>query len=210
MLNSRPTRQLPRSRAGHADTHPAKDRSGRITLALAPEYRAEGRGRAWYKPGRGYILERFPGVVVLIQDIQDTLKDDMTWVQEISRETADRKRLLTPWFFSGHNVCLDARNVQTQRLSKKLDNKLLRYFEVIKDVKTYGYRIVLLPTMEIHPVFHISRLERVAEESLKEQIIPPPPPIEFEGEEEYKVHEILILQIYWRCLEYLVKWVRYE
>jgi hypothetical protein len=45
--------------------------------------------------------------------------------------------------------------------------------------------------MKIHPVFHVSLLEPLAGDPLPNQVIPPPPPIKVEGEEEFWVKEIL-------------------
>jgi hypothetical protein len=45
--------------------------------------------------------------------------------------------------------------------------------------------------MKIYLVFHVSLLEPLAEDPLPNQVIPPPPPIEVEGEEEFWVKEIL-------------------
>lgn len=58
--------------------------------------------------------------------------------------------------------------------------------------------------MKIYLVFHVFLLEQAAETPLEGQIIPPLPPIEVKGEEEYEVDETLNSQVYQKCLEYLV------
>jgi len=64
--------------------------------------------------------------------------------------------------------------------------------------------------MHIHPVQHVSLLDPVYENPLPDQIIPPPPPVEVDGDSEYHVDEILNSRIYYRQLEYLVKWTGYD
>ena len=61
--------------------------------------------------------------------------------------------------------------------------------------------------MKIHNVFHVSLLE-VCNKS-KEGSVPPPPPIEVDGEEEFEVEEILDSRIRYRKLQYLIKWLGY-
>ena len=45
--------------------------------------------------------------------------------------------------------------------------------------------------MTIHKTFHISHLEPYKDNRFPSQIKVPPPPIQLEGEEEYKLDEII-------------------
>ena len=66
----------------------------------------------------------------------------------------------------------------------------------------------------IHPVFHVSQLEPATPNTILNQIQPPPPPIEIDGEPEFEISEILDSKIDNRrrlCkLLYLVRWAGYE
>ena len=42
-----------------------------------------------------------------------------------------------------------------------------------------------------------------------EGTVPPPPPIEVDGKEEYEVKKILDSRVRHRKLQYLIKWLRY-
>ena len=63
--------------------------------------------------------------------------------------------------------------------------------------------------MQIHPVFHVSLLESYTESRIQGRNLPPPPPVEVQGEAEYEVEEILDSRVKNRCLEYFIQWKGY-
>jgi hypothetical protein len=108
-------------------------------------------------------------------------------------------------------VTLNARNVKTQRPSKKLDWKRLGPFPVEAIVSSHAYRLTLPDSMKVHPVFHVSLLEPAPSNPLPGQHNPPPPPVVVEGEPEYEVEDIVNSRLFGRNrrLQYLVKWTGY-
>jgi hypothetical protein len=60
--------------------------------------------------------------------------------------------------------------------------------------------------MDVHPVFHVSLLEPVRDDSFPGQVATPPGPIIIEGEPEYQVEDVLDSRMFRRQLQYLIKW----
>ena len=65
--------------------------------------------------------------------------------------------------------------------------------------------------MHNHPVYHISLLEKVAENPYTGQLVLPPPLVIVNDEKEFMVEEILDASLFGRGkkLKYLVKWLGY-
>ena len=61
--------------------------------------------------------------------------------------------------------------------------------------------------MKIHRVQNVSLLDPASNDPLPGQVIPPPPPVEVDGEDEYLVDEILDSKLVRGRLKYLVRWV---
>ncbi|MBW0557028.1 hypothetical protein O181_096743 [Austropuccinia psidii MF-1] len=104
-------------------------------------------------------------------------------------------------------VWLSSKNIKSTRPTKKLSERWLGPFAILKKVSTDAYHLKLPSQWKsIHPVFHISLLEPV-----KTSIIPnlhkePPCPIITEEEEEWEVSRILDSKPKRRKLWYLVEW----
>ena len=60
--------------------------------------------------------------------------------------------------------------------------------------------------MKIHPVFHVSLLERYSESEIPGRSQPPSPPVLIDNELEYEVEEILDSKLMRNRLFYLVNW----
>lgn len=117
-----------------------------------------------------------------------------------------------PKFKVGSWVFLNRRYIESKRPSKKLDQRLLGPFQIIKETKSpMAYVLDLPPSMsQLHPVFHVSLLEPMRA-GHDDQHQDPPPAIEVEGEPEYAVERILDSRINPDDdgFDYLVHWKDY-
>ncbi|KAF9692926.1 hypothetical protein EKO04_009137 [Ascochyta lentis] len=149
-----------------------------------------------------------------LREVTEYIRGEMIWAQALQQEYANRKRSPAPAYNAGDKVWLDARNIRTQRASKKLDWKNLGPYKIIKKVSSHAYRLELPPSMKIHPTFHVSLLRPAAEELeyLPGQHVPAPAPVTIDGEEEYAVKSVEKLRYNKRSKrhEYLVIWQGYD
>ncbi|SOV06442.1 uncharacterized protein UDID_17465 [Ustilago sp. UG-2017a] len=111
-----------------------------------------------------------------------------------------------------HEVWLSADNIRSLHPTKKLDYRRLGPFSVSEVISSHAYHLQLPPSMKIHNVFHVDRLEPYVANTIPNRVQPPPPPVEVESDMEYEVEQILDSKVdhrYRDPLFYLVCWVGY-
>ena len=74
----------------------------------------------------------------------------------------------------------------------------------------YAYELELPASIRIHREQPVSLLDPVVEDPLVGQVVPPPPPVEVDGEEEYQVAGVEDSRMYRSQLQYLVRWTCYD
>ncbi|MBW0485344.1 hypothetical protein O181_025059 [Austropuccinia psidii MF-1] len=104
-------------------------------------------------------------------------------------------------------VWLSSKNIKSTTPAKRLSERWLGPFPILKKVRTHAYHLKLPSQWKsIHPVFHISLLEPVKTSAIPDRHPMPPPPIIIEEEEEWEVSQILDSKIKREKLWYLVEW----
>ncbi|MBW0542797.1 hypothetical protein O181_082512 [Austropuccinia psidii MF-1] len=69
---------------------------------------------------------------------------------------ADRNRTIPPYFQPVDRVWLASKNIKTTRPTKKLSERWLGPFEVLKKIGSHAYHLKLpLQWKSVHPVFHV-------------------------------------------------------
>jgi hypothetical protein len=123
---------------------------------------------------------------------------------------ADQHRKKGPELQPGDRVWLDARNIKVTRPCRKLDYKRLGPFRIRKKINEVAFELELPPWLRMHPVFHVSLLEKVIlnQYSGRHQSTPPPA-VQVDAQEEYLVDMILDSRITRKKLQYLVDWEGY-
>ena len=71
----------------------------------------------------------------------------------------DRRARQQPDIAVGDLVMLNAKNIRTNRLTKKLSPKLDGPFKVMEKRGNRAFKLEISPQWKIHPIFHVSLLE---------------------------------------------------
>ena len=111
----------------------------------------------------------------------------------------------------GDNMWLENKNIQSNRPSKKLDNKRYRPFRISKNIGSGVFQLELLEGWAIHNMFNEDLLTQCVEPKFKgqhEELVPLPTIIN--EKEEYKVEEVRKHRKQGRRTQYLVHWKDYR
>lgn len=124
----------------------------------------------------------------------------------------DKGRLLVPYFRAVDYIWLNTKNIRTKRPSQKLDDKWFGPYPITAHISTYTYHLNLPASMRIHNVFLISLSNHASDDPLLGQNLQPPPSVVVDGEQEWQVEELEVLdtKFIWSCLQYLFKWMGYK
>ncbi|SJK99884.1 uncharacterized protein ARMOST_03195 [Armillaria ostoyae] len=112
------------------------------------------------------------------------------------------------------SVSLQDPSRQTLKSGSSLQKKFLGPFEIIAQLGSHSFTLKLPSDLHvIHPVFHISQLKPVEENTIPNCVQPPLPLVEVDGEEQYKIAQILDSKIdhLFQCpLLYRIQWLKYK
>ncbi|MBW0520712.1 hypothetical protein O181_060427 [Austropuccinia psidii MF-1] len=142
-----------------------------------------------------------------IQSVQQDFKRELEVAINWFKRYADKSRASPPVLDPGDMVWLSSKNIKSTRPTKKLSERWLGPFPILKKVSTHAYHLKLPSQWKsIHPVFHISLLEAVKTSTIPNRHQEPPHLIIIEEEEEWEVSQILDSKLKRGKLWYLVEW----
>jgi hypothetical protein len=130
----------------------------------------------------------------------------MEMAREIMAKSYNEGKKMFSELEEGQEVWLNTRNLKLDQQSKKLGRKWIGPYQIKKKLGDLNYQLNLPPSMKIHDVFHVHLLKPHHPSSRHQK---PLPPVEVEGEEEYKMEEVLNSRIQRGKLEFLVTWKGY-
>ncbi|QRW17963.1 Retrotransposable element Tf2 protein [Rhizoctonia solani] len=199
----------------------AADHSDWATWLLLAEYAynnakhsATGKTPFELVYGRNLVMNpsNVPANVPEADLVADTLAQEWKEAESALRMTKERMagvKGTTPEYTIGEKVWLDAKNVEIQSNSNKLDPKRLGPFEVTKKISSHAYRLKLPESLKIHDVFYIGLLSK-SHKSPNQPFLERPPPETIRGEEEYEVEQIIDSKRQRGKWFYLIKWKGYR
>ena len=107
-----------------------------------------------------------------MNSINDTLWEQMTQAQTVYEEFSNCRRDHASVIKAGDIIWLDARNLATERLSKKLSNKYKGPFRVIRTIGTHAFKLKIPNKWGHHDVFSNYLLHLAATDPLPDQVSP--------------------------------------
>ena len=165
-------------------------------------------------PRRDIASSQACDFAVDLDELQSTLKAEISAAQQRYQKSADARRSPAPDFKVGDKVFVKAQFFQTTWPSKKLSEKYLGPYEIISQPGTLLFTLRLPESMHsVHPVFHMSMLEPATSNTFSERIQLAPAPVILDREPKYEISRIVDSKIDCRqaCkLLYKVIWLGYE
>ncbi|MBW0471072.1 hypothetical protein O181_010787 [Austropuccinia psidii MF-1] len=102
-----------------------------------------------------------------LQSVQKVVKEELESAIRRFKKYADRNRSITPDFQPVDKLWLASKNIKTTRPTKKLSERWLGPFEVIKKIGSHTYHLKFFQQWKsVHPVFYVSLLEPVKQSTI--------------------------------------------
>jgi len=108
-------------------------------------------------------------------------------------------------FWVEKKIYFQMNNIQMKIKSKKLNNKSIESFKIVRDIKKISYELNLFKEMWIHLIFYAFMLQH-CNQIISSQIIK----MSVEFNKEYEIKNILEKKMISEKIYYLVKWKRYN
>jgi hypothetical protein len=176
------------------------------TIGMSPFFANFGREPRLTTDAEGYLPTEATAVAGDLQSLHQQLRSDIRFLNHRMAKTANKKRIEGPILKEGDKVYLWRRNIKTKRQSGKLDFLKLGPFKIKAIKGPVNYELELPQKMRIHPVFHVSLLERADPDTPINHAVELDPTT---LEELYEVEAVLDHAGSGRQRRYLVKWLGY-
>ena len=139
-----------------------------------------------------------------------TARNAMVTNSDRVQRAANRRRVPASAYHPGQKVWLLAHDLPLPTFSRKLAPRYVGLYVIEKVVNPAALRLLLPPSLKVHPVFHVSQVKPVATSALSPPAPTPPPPRSLEsGDLVWEVSRILAVCRRGRGFQYLVDWVGY-
>ncbi|MBW0549739.1 hypothetical protein O181_089454 [Austropuccinia psidii MF-1] len=142
-----------------------------------------------------------------LQSVQQVVTEELDSAIRRFEKYANINREILPDSQPGDKGLLASKKIKTTRPTKKLSQRWLGPFEVMKKIGSHAYHLNLPQKWKsVHPVFHVSLFEPVKQSTIPNQHQLPPPPVVVEEQEEWEVAQALDSKLKRGSLWYLVEW----
>jgi hypothetical protein len=152
-------------------------------------------------------------IVFIMKKIWEFVKAHMKKSQQNQVTQINRHRTIVSEYQIKNQVWLSIRNIQIDRLSRKLNHKMLKSFKILKKRES-SYKLDLSNEMNIHSMFHTSLLRKNLENLLFEQIIWSSSSVVIDDEQKFDVKDIIDSRLTERSinkkLQYKIRWMKHS
>jgi hypothetical protein len=149
-----------------------------------------------------------------ITKVQAAMVEHLQHVQQYYKAYANAHQMEAPDFANGSMVFVNSKFFRTTRPLKKLSDRYIVPYHVIKHVNPASVMVELPHTMkQVHLVFHVSMLKPYKPDPIPDQNPDPPLPVEMEDNVEYKVAHVVDSKLdLWlkNPLMHLIEWKGYK
>jgi hypothetical protein len=156
---------------------------------------------------------KMDSVDAFVKRMQFARKEAEAALHKAAEEMAryyDQNRQEAVEYKVGDQVWLEGKDIQTDRPSKKLDDRRYGPYQITKKVGPNAYQLNLPSTMKVHPVFNTVRLRPYHKDTIPGRVAPPRPAPVVEGDQpEWEVEYIKDSRLRRGKLQYLIKWKGY-
>ena len=143
-------------------------------------------------PERDIAFSQVCDFAINLDELQSTLKAEISVVQQHYQKSADVQCSSTSDFKVGNKVFVKAQFFQTTHPSKKLSEKYLRLYKIIAQPGTLSFTLQLPESMcSAHPVFHVSILKPATSNTFSERIQLVSTLVIIDGEPKYEISWIV-------------------
>ena len=143
-------------------------------------------------PERDIASSRARDFAVDLNELQSTLKAEISAAQQCYQKSADMRRSSAPDFKVGDKVFVKAQFFQTTQPLKKLSEKYLRPYEIITQPDTLSFTLCLPESIySVHPAFHMSMLKPAISNSFSKRIQLASALVIIDKEPKYKISQIV-------------------
>lgn len=122
---------------------------------------------------------------------------------------ANRHRRAPPLYKEGDKVYINSKNFHTARPAKKLEDKFMGPWPIIRKVHENAYKIGIPAHLGVNPVFHSNLLQLDPNDPVRNQVQQEQGPIVIDGNDEWEVEKIKDSRLYYGKLQYQADWKNY-
>ena len=140
----------------------------------------------------------------IIKNVLELAQTNMKQAQNSMKRFADRHRKEVSYQV-GDRVFLSSRNIVTSRPSKKLEDKMLGPYTILRKVDE-SYELELPESLRVHPVFAPNLLRKDSNDPLPGQVQDSPPSIETPKGKEWELEDIVNSRWHYNRLQYQCQW----